>query len=135
MKAKTIAWIEDDYKTIGALTRLLQDAGHKIVTYGSWQEVKKKIEDVLAADAIILDIILPPIEEGPYTGVRLLRQLRQEHKYSGPVIVCTGVRNPEVHAELENMLGATGILRKPVRPSELFDKVIDALMKQEEKSK
>jgi CheY-like chemotaxis protein len=121
-----IAWIEDDHDKIGSLVRLLERDGHTILPYSSWQEVKAHIETICACDAIILDIILPPVEEDPYLGLSVLEQLRKEHGCLAPVVVCSRVRNPVVLRELEE-LGVTEILRKPVRPSVLYDVVTKAL--------
>lgn len=121
-----IAWIEDDHDRIGSLVKLLEREGHEILPYSSWQEVKEKIETICTCDAIILDIILPPIEDDPYLGLSVLKQLREEHGYQGPVVVCSRVKNPVVLNQLQE-LGVTEILRKPVRPTVLYDVVTKAL--------
>jgi CheY-like chemotaxis protein len=121
-----IAWIEDDHERIESLVRLLKRDGHTILPYSWWQEVKEQIETILACDAIILDIILPPVEDDPYLGLSVLEQLRKERGYQGPVVVCSRVQNPVVLRELEE-LGVTEILHKPVRPSVLYDTVTKAL--------
>jgi CheY-like chemotaxis protein len=121
-----IAWIEDDHEKIGSLVTLLERDGHTILPYASWQEVKQNIEMICQCDAIILDIILPPIEEDPYLGLSILQQLREKHTYQRPVVVCSRVKNPVVLQELEE-LGITQILRKPTRPSVLYQVVTEAL--------
>jgi len=121
-----IAWIEDDHEKIHSLVRLLERDGHTILPYSSWQEVKDQIETVCACDAIILDIILPPVEDDPYLGLSVLEQLRKEHGYQGPVVVCSRAQNPVVLQELRE-LGVAEILRKPVRPSVLYEVVTKAL--------
>jgi CheY-like chemotaxis protein len=120
-----IAWIEDDHDRIGSLVKLLERDGHEILPYSSWQEVREQIENICACDAIILDIILPPIEDDPYLGLSVLEQLREEG-YHGPVVVCSRVKNPVVIHQLQE-LGVAEILRKPVRPSVLYDAVTKAL--------
>jgi CheY-like chemotaxis protein len=121
-----IAWIEDDHEKIGALVKLLEKDGHIILPYSTWQEVKENIETVCKCDAIILDIILPPVENDPYLGLSVLEQLRKERGYKRPVVVCSRVKNPIVLQQLRE-LGVTEILRKPIRPSELYDAVTKAL--------
>jgi len=121
-----IAWIEDDHERISSLVRLLERDGHTILPYSSWQEVEEQIETICACDAIILDIILPPTEDDPYWGLSILEQLREQHGYQGPVVVCSRVKNPVVLNQLRE-LGVTEILRKPVRPSVLYDVVTKAL--------
>lgn len=121
-----IAWIEDDHEKISSLVRLLERDGHIILPYSSWREVKEQIETIRACDIIILDIILPPVEDDPYLGLSVLALLRNEHGYGAPVVVCSRVKNPVVLRELRE-LGVTEILRKPVRPSVLYDVVTKAL--------
>jgi CheY-like chemotaxis protein len=121
-----IAWIEDDHEKIHSLVTLLDRDGHTILPYESWQEVKQNIQTICQCDAIILDIILPPTEEDPYLGLSVLRQLREEHKYQRPIVVCSRVKNPVVIQELK-ALDVAQILRKPVRPSELYQAVTEAL--------
>jgi DNA-binding NarL/FixJ family response regulator len=101
-----IAWIEDDHDEIPSLVRLLELDEHNIC----------------GCDAVILDIILPPATDDLYQGVSVLRKLREECKYSGPVVICSVVRNPDVLKAVRE-LGVSDILHKPVRPSKLYDAV------------
>ena len=120
-----IIWIEDDYQRIDSLVRLLELDGHEVLRYGSWESVQNDIDKVCASQAIILDIILPEIEEDKYMGLSVLHWLR-ENKYEGPVVVCSRVQNPDVLRRLKE-LGVSDILRKPVRPSELNHVVTRAM--------
>ena len=123
---KKIAWIEDDHPEIPSLVRLLELDGHDILHYRTCQEVEEHLEEICRCDAVILDIILPPATDDLYQGVSVLRKLREECKYNGPVVVCSVVRNPTVlHALRE--LGVSDILHKPVRPSRLYDAVTKAI--------
>jgi DNA-binding response OmpR family regulator len=118
-----IAWIEDDHPEISSLVRLLELDGYDILRYRTCQEVEKHLEDVCKCNAVILDIILPPpMDDDPYQGVSLLRKLRKECGYNGPVVICSVVRNPDVLRALRQ-LGVSDILHKPVRPSKLYDTV------------
>lgn len=121
-----IAWIEDDTEKMGSLVQLLKRNGHTIQSYRSWEEIKEQVEKICTCDAIILDIILPPIEDDPYMGLSVLEQLREVHKYHGPVVVCSRVKNAVVLHRLRE-LGVTDILPKPVRPSLLYEVVTRAL--------
>jgi CheY-like chemotaxis protein len=121
-----IAWIEDDHERIGSLVKLLEDDGHIILPCSSCQEVQEQIEAICSCDAVVLDIILPPAEIDPYLGLSVLEQLREEHEYQGPVIVCSRVRNPVILHRLRE-LGVAGVLLKPVRPSVLYSVVTETL--------
>jgi CheY-like chemotaxis protein len=123
-----IAWIEDDHEEISSLVRLLELDGYEIPRYTNRAEVDTSIENILSCDAILLDIILPPVEEDPYQGLSILKMLREQYNYDKSVVVCTVVRTPGV---LDNIrkLGVLNenILHKPVRPSVLTKVVKKAL--------
>jgi DNA-binding NtrC family response regulator len=121
-----IAWIEDDHRDIPSLVRLLELDGHHILRYRTWRDVEEHLEEICQCDAVILDIILPPATENRYLGVSVLKKLREECNYNGPVVVCTIVRNPDVLNNLRK-LGVSDILHKPVRPSKLYDAVTKVL--------
>ena len=122
-----IAWIEDDHERIGSLMALLKKDGHTILPFSSRQEVEEQVETICSCDAIVLDIILPQVEDDPYLGLSVLEQLREKHGYQGPVVVCSRVQNPVVLHRLGE-LGVTEILLKPVRPSLLYDAVTRVLV-------
>ena len=121
-----IAWIEDDHDKIRSLVRLLEKDGHTILHYDSWREAEERLDEICECDAGILDIILPPVENSHYRGLPVLEQLRRQRGYKGPVVVCSRVKNPAVLQDLRE-LGVTEILRKPVRPSVLYEVVTEAL--------
>ena len=126
---KRIAWIEDDHDEISSLVRLLELDGYEIPRYRNRQDVEKSIEGIVACDGIILDIILPPIEEGdPHQGLSILKILREKYNYSKPVVVCTVVRAPAVIEKLRRLgVSNENILYKPIRPSILAVTVKKAL--------
>lgn len=121
-----LAWIEDDHQRISALVKLLKDDGHIILPYASLQEAQNHILLICKCDIVILDIILPPSEDDPYTGVNLLKTLREEHDYKGEVVVCSRVRNPAVLLKLQE-LDVKTILNKPIRPSTLHSVITKIL--------
>ena len=124
-----IAWIEDDYEEISSLVRLLELDGVEIPKYRTLRDVEDHIEDVLSCDAIILDIILPPIkEDDPHQGISVLKMLREKYSYKKPVVVCSVVRAPGIIAELRKLdVLDDNILSKPIRPSMLAKTVKKAL--------
>ena len=124
--SKRIGWIEDDHPEIPSLVGLLELDGYTILRYRTCSDVQEHLEEICGCDAVILDIILPPATDDPYQGLSVLRKLRKECEYSAPVVVCTVVRNPDVHRALDE-LGVSRILQKPVRPSKLYDAVTKAL--------
>ena len=126
----TIMWIEDDHSEMPALVGVLEKAGHDIPRYRTYTEVIDRLEEVCQCDAVILDVILPPINDNPYNGVIVLKKLREHCEKNIPVVVCTVVRNPAIIETLYK-LGVSEILHKPVRPTKLAEAVTRAIQNQQ----
>lgn len=130
--AKTIVWIEDDTDIIDPVVKPLERAGHRFIRLHTALEALDAIEAIRQADLILLDIIFPPahVSHGfdqangfsQYTGLHLLRELRQVHNIQTPVVVLTVVIRPDLDKELQT-LHVADIIHKPVRPSELKQRV------------
>ena len=130
--SRTIVWIEDDTDIIDPVVRPLERAGHRFVRLHTAQEALDAIDELRRADLILLDIIFPPAQAShgfdlangfnQYTGLHLLRELRETHGVTTPVVVLTVVIRPELDAELQ-ALDVVDIIHKPVRPSELKRRV------------
>lgn len=122
-----IVWIEDDADTISPVVRPLKDASHEIEVIRTVREALEKVELIRGCDLILLDIIMP-IGTGPagaeerWGGLTLLRQLREEHHIDKPVVVFSVVSNEHVLEQLRD-LGVADIVRKPVLPSQLKQRV------------
>jgi DNA-binding response OmpR family regulator len=124
--SKTIVWIEDDIDIIGPVVRPLERAGFQIVRLRTAKEVFENVEKLHDADLILLDMLLPDggsgLELGRYTGLDIYRELKQAHNISTPVVALTVVAREEVRVNLRE-LGVADIVRKPVRPSELKERI------------
>lgn len=124
--AKTIVWIEDDVDIIDPVIRPLERAGHRILRLRLVQEALENIELIRNSDLILLDIILPSgdvsKEYGRYSGLELLQELKDEHGIETPVVVLSVVTNAEVYRRLRE-LGVKDIIRKPILPSKLKERV------------
>lgn len=124
--SKTIVWIEDDTDIIDPVVRPLELAGHRFVRLRNAKETLEAVNRIREADLILLDMILPPgqtdREFGRYPGLDVLHELREVHGLKTPVVVLTVVTREEVLQELRE-LGVVDIVRKPVRPSELKERV------------
>lgn len=130
--AKTIVWIEDDIDIIEPVVRPLELAGYTFVKLRTIAEALNAIEVIRQADLVLLDMILPPSqidrEFGRYPGRKLLEILRKEYGIVTPVIALTVVTQPEVLEDLVK-LGVADILRKPIRPSVLKQRVEEILQR------
>lgn len=126
----TIAWIEDDSDIIEPVIRPLKLAGHEFRRFRSATEALEAIGQIREADLILLDVILPagPAERrfSRYAGRDVLRELRQVYGLKIPVVVLTVVTREDVLQEIRE-LGVSDIVRKPVLPLELKDRVERAL--------
>jgi len=124
--SKTIVWIEDDVDIIGPVVRPLERAGFKIIPLRTVKEVFANIEKLHQADLILLDMLLPDggseFEMGRYTGLDIFRELKTNHGLVTPVVALTVVAREEVRKNLRD-LGVADIVRKPVRPSELKERI------------
>ena len=123
---KTIVWIEDDYDVIQPALYPLEKAGYRILNIRNTTEALENLEQLRQADLILLDLFLPPgtggRDFGSYPGVQFFRELREAHHIETPVVVFTVLSQADLLKEL-NDLGAADIVRKPVRPSELKERV------------
>ena len=128
--SKTIAWIEDDVDIIGPVVRPLERAGYKVIRLRTAKEVFDNIQKLHDADLILLDMLLPDggvdIELSRYTGLDIFRELLENHDLQTPVIALTVVAREEVRKNLR-LLGVADIIRKPVRPSELKERIDQVL--------
>ena len=123
---KKIAWIEDDVDIIGPVVRPLERAGYQIVRLRTAKEVFENVAKLHEADLILLDMLLPDggsgLELGRYTGLDIFKELLDNHDLKTPVVALTVVAREEIRKNLRD-LGVADIIRKPVRPSELKERI------------
>jgi len=124
--SKTIVWIEDDVDIIGPLVRPLERAGYRVIPFRTAKEAFDNIQKLQDADLILLDMLLPPgdldMELSRYTGLEIFKVLKERHHLETPVIALTVVAREEVRKNLRK-LGVADIIRKPVRPSVLKERI------------
>lgn len=128
---KTIIWIEDDADIIDPVVRPLELAGFEILRIPTASEALASIEQIRAADLILLDVILRPgnteREFSRYSGLDILKELREVHQIKTPVVALTVVTRDEVRQRL-HAYDVADIIRKPVRPSQLKERVEQVLL-------
>ena len=127
---KTIVWIEDDSDIIEPVIRPLQQAGHLFVRLRTATEALEAVEQIREADLILIDLIVPPGGAkgrfGRYAGLDVLRELREVHNVETPAVLLTVVTREEV-VEQAKQFNVVDVVRKPVLPSELKERVERAL--------
>ena len=128
---RTIAWIEDDVDIIGPVIRPLERAGYTVIRFRTVKEVFDNVPQLRKADLILLDMLLPhggfEGELSRYTGLDIFKSLRHTHEVNTPIVALTVVAREEVRQSLRE-LGVTDIIRKPVRPSELKERIEEILV-------
>ena len=128
--SKTIIWIEDDTDIIDPMVRPLELAGYQIIRIPTASEALANVEKIKQADLVLLDMILRPgntdREFSRYSGLDILRELRETHQVTTPVVALTVVTRTEIRQRLHEF-GVADIIRKPVRPSQLKERVEQVL--------
>ncbi len=129
---KRIVWIDEDTDIIGPVVRPLELAGHEVqrIDTAAGALTPAALEAMRSADLVLLDMILPPGDTerkfGAYAGCEVLRLMRQTYHIETPVLILSVVTNSELRAEIES-LGVSGIVRKPMLPSELKRRALAVL--------
>ena len=131
-----IVWIDDDIDIIEPVSRRLVEDGHEITRIRTIREALDSVETIKACDLVLLDMILPLGDQdedfGYYSGVSLLRKLREEYEVTVPVVVFSVVDPSKVKEQLDLLNVADHVL-KPALPSELKE-AVDAVLGTEDNS-
>lgn len=124
--AKTIAWIEDDTDIIDPLVEPLEDAGYKFIRLRTAKQALQEMKRLRDVDLILLDMLVREGDAGrqfsEFPGLDILSEIRTVHKFDTPVVVLTVVKRDDVRRNLQK-LGVSDIITKPVKPSELKERV------------
>jgi DNA-binding response OmpR family regulator len=129
VKKKKILIIEDDYDLSALIIRHLHSADYDVLNVGdAIQGVQFARREM--PDLIILDLMIPG-----GGGQNVLERLNRLHEtQSIPVVVLTGVHDPEVKKKVLEA-GAMEYLEKPYNAQELLRSVEEHIKKEEEKVK
>jgi FixJ family two-component response regulator len=119
VSSNLVAVVDDDTSVRRALTRLLQSADLRVLTYASATEFLESGASS-APDCLILDIHL-----GGMSGLELLSRLR-ELGNSLPVLIITAHDNAQTR-EAATQAGCTAYLRKPLDAKVLLEEVATAM--------
>jgi DNA-binding response OmpR family regulator len=117
----TVLVVEDDEKTLEAMTLILAQEGYLVLTAPTAHDAIATLRRPLSSiDVVVLDVNLPDVN-----GIDLCARLRESYPKL-PVIVCSGAARPEEVARLLE-LGARRYFQKPISPEELLSTVEAAL--------
>jgi CheY-like chemotaxis protein len=116
----TILVVDDEYAIVEALSALLEDEGYRVLTAANGEEALGRIEDGLAPDLILLDVMMPRLD-----GREVLRWLRSDPGRSRiPVVMMSAASQPLPREQL----GDAVFLHKPFDLALLL-RTIDALLR------
>ena len=118
-----IALLEDCQIEADGISRLFEDSGYKVVSYGSGATFLKMLENE-TFDLIVLDWNVPDT-----TGIEVLHSIRHERGITTPVLMLTS-RAGEYDIVQALNRGADDYLQKPWMPFELIARVNALLRRQ-----
>jgi PAS domain S-box-containing protein len=118
--SRRILVVDDEEAVLDVFRRFLEIAGHEVTTATSGKDAVKLLQQGLAADLVLLDLMIPHEEGG-----RNLHNICQARP-GIPVLLCTGlVQSESSFASLIEK--AAGILHKPFRMRELWHAVNEGI--------
>lgn len=116
----TILVIDDEQAVLDVVTRFLEIAGHQVISMTSGEAGLAYVQQHGLPDLVILDLLMPK------ENSRVTFQKFRERSAQLPVLVCTGTMSSE---DVQPLLdeGASGLLRKPFRMTELWHTISETL--------
>jgi CheY-like chemotaxis protein len=140
-----ILWIDDDIYHIKSLLRLLEKAGHQLITIDTLPEASDLISSYGSKyfDLIVLDLLMNPNDKFgnipdwlqqsvrfDATGIMLLKRMRDLLKVTCPVIILSIVGDPIKEYQLEKYGPVSFVHKSGLRPSSLCETVTEVLSSQ-----
>ena len=114
--------VDDSSFQRGRVVKLLEEAGHDVMTANDGEDAWSKLKDNNGYDCVFTDLLMPNM-----SGQDLLAQL-QDHGSSVPVVVLTANHNAKTVDHCTE-LGASAILKKPCPPDVILGALDDAIKK------
>ena len=118
---KKILILEDEEKIRSFVAHSLKRAGHEALEAATGQQALDALQENSNIDAVLLDITLPDMD-----GIEVCRQIREEHKDLG--ILMLSAREREMDKVTGLMVGADDFLAKPFSVAELTAR-LDVLLR------
>lgn len=110
--------VDQDPTARRVIRALLEDAGHQVV------EARDGREGLRAFGARVPDLVITELYMDGMDGIELLRSIRKQWP-SEPVLIMSSRTGPNVQkvVEIAEVLGASGLLDKPIVQKSLLEKV------------
>ena len=122
MVGKRLLVIEDDIDSLNAVSELLRQAGHTVLTAATGRDGLKILHAGTPLDLVLLDFWLPDMTGHAFLATRT----RWPGALSLPVLIVTGDdAYIDEHSDLRQ-LGVIGVLRKPLESQQVLSAVDQA---------
>jgi CheY-like chemotaxis protein len=115
---KTIVLVEDDELVRHLVSRVLENAGYRVVNATSGEEGLEVLDRENGADLLLTDVTLP----GDIDGIELGRRALEE-RGDLKLLCMSGYGEDGVAAELERIAGESAFVGKPFSPGQLLESV------------
>jgi two-component system phosphate regulon response regulator PhoB len=117
----TILLLDDDRIFRRLVVEVLEQRGHRVLQAGRAAEADRLLEEE-HADLLLVDGLLPDI-----TGVQWIEKLRRAGRQTQVLLITSFWKSMRDFAVAAKSLGSIEMVRKPVEPEELADRVDTAL--------
>ena len=117
----TILVLDDDRIFRRLVVEVLEGRGHRVLQAGRAAEADRILEED-HADLLLVDGLLPDI-----TGVQWIEKLRESGRQTQVLLVTSFWKSMRDFAIAARKLGSIEMVRKPVEPDEVADRVEAAL--------
>jgi len=110
---KTILVVDDDMRTVYALSALLRAKGADVLVADNGKDAVAALERRPDVDAVLMDLILPEMN-----GYQAIQRIRQDTRFRSLPIIALTART--LNGEASQAAGADAHLPKPVDPERLL---------------
>ncbi|MBB5022362.1 response regulator [Desulfurispira natronophila] len=111
LKQASILYVEDDPVTLKTVGRMMSRRAREVYLASNGHEGLQLVQSGEA----LPDIVVTDVEMPVMNGLEMVRRLREECRYTNPVIILTAYRDDEHRSSLANTH-----LYKPVNAAKLF---------------
>ncbi|HEY6822549.1 MAG TPA: response regulator [Burkholderiales bacterium] len=113
--------VDDDPDILAMLTRVLEEAGHRVEASPSSLQALKQIP-MSRPDCVITDIMMPEMD-----GFELTRELRRRPELRDMKIVVLSAKTYDFDRRRARELGADGFISKPFQRTTLLESIMDVV--------
>jgi CheY-like chemotaxis protein len=115
LEGEKLLIVDDDMRTVYALSALLQAKGADVVTAENGREALRALDASPGISCVLMDIMMPEMD-----GYEAIRRIRSTGRFDSlPIVVLTAKAMAAEHETCIDV-GATGYLSKPVDGAKLL---------------